>query len=354
MKVEIITIHRLNNFGSAFQAMALYQYIKEMGLDVEILDYHPSYYRGSTLRNYVGRLLYHRILKEREQKFDTFIETYTQLSSKRYTTITELRNSPPYADLYIAGGDQLWNFHHLCGNDDAYKLMFWQGNKISYGTSMGGKLFSDVQLHSLREKIYDFKYLSLRESHSVKQLRDLGLNAAWVVDPVMLLPAERYIRMMKLPAEKDRYVFVYLVAPSKLLDNAVAYFKNVCGYKVIVYSGLAHKCKCDTQKRALGPEEVIGYINNAEFILSSSFHATVFSIMFQKKFSVILPGEETNERIYDLLSWTNMQDTIIKTEKDIEKTLYKQQWYTAENEEVIRSRVDASKQYLDTAIRGCM
>lgn len=354
MKIEIVTIHRLNNFGSAFQAMALYEYIDKLGYDVELLDYDPSYYKGKKLKNYISRIVFYSTIKRRTQKFDQFIEKNTKLSRQRYHSYKEVKEAYPKANLYIAGGDQLWNYHHICGNDDVYKLCFYNGKKISYGTSMGGDQFSEAQLCDLKEKVSEFESIALREKQSLEIFEGLGLKATWVVDPVMLLPVERYEELLKNPNEKLPYVFVYLVAHSEFLEKAVEYLSKVCGLKVIVYSGLGHKCKCDEQKRELGPEEVIGYIKNAEFILSSSFHATVFSILFQKKFSVILPGETTNQRLYDLLSWTGLEDTVIQNMEQLERLYKKENWYTEELSEIIKHRIENSENYLKTAIESAL
>ena len=354
MKIEIVTIHRLNNFGSAFQAMALYEYIDKLGYDVELLDYDPPYYKGRELKNYISRIVFFSTIKRRTQKFDRFIEEHTKLSIKRYHSYKEINEAYPEADLYIAGGDQLWNYHHICGNDDVYKLWFYKGKKISYGTSMGGDRFSKEQLCDLKEKVAGFESIALREKQSLDIFKDLGLKATWVVDPVMLLPVKRYEELMKDPNEKSPYVFVYLVAHSEFLEKAVEYLSKICGLKVIVYSGLGHKCKCDEQKRELGPEEVIGYIKNAEFVLSSSFHATVFSILFKKKFSVILPGETTNQRLYDLLSWTGLEDTMIQNMEQLEELYKRENWYTEELSKTIKGRIQSSEDYLKTAIESAL
>ena len=350
MKIEIITIHRLNNFGSAFQAWALYEYISNMGYEVEILDYHPSYYKGKKIKNIVGRIIFRKDLKERERKFDQFIENNTKLSKKRYTRLSELEKNYPMADLYISGGDQLWNYYHICGNDDAYKLTFWKGRKISYGTSLGGEKLTREQLSDLCRKLTDYEHISLRESKSVKLLKQNGIQAQWVVDPVMLLPKERYEKLLIKPQEKERYVFVYLTAPSSLLDESVEYLSHKEKLKVIVYAGFGHKCKCDIQERNLGPEEVLGYIRYADFVLSASFHATLFSIMFKKKFGVILPGEETNERILDLLSWTGLKAGLVKNKGAVEHICNQDNFYHDSLDDVIDRRIEESKQYLESSI----
>lgn len=350
MKIEILTIHRLNNFGSAFQAMALYQYIESLGYDAELLDYNPKYLKGVSIKNYIGRVLFLKDYLERKNKFNRFIERRTKLSKKRYSTYDEVKNGYPKADLYVAGGDQLWNYHHVCGTDDTYKLTFFEGNKISYGTSLGGSQFSEADWQDLLVKIRGFSSISLRESLSVRQLKDLGIDATWVVDPALLLPPSVYEEMLIPPKESEEYIFVYLVSKSKLLSEIVEYVSKKLNLKVIVYSGFNKKCQCDEQKRNLGPEEVIGYIKNAKMVLSSSFHATIFSIMFRKKFAVILPGENTNERIFDLLSWTNLKDGIVRNLEDFKRVCGCDSFYRQDIDQILEQRIESSKDYLKNAI----
>ena len=99
---------------------------------------------------------------------------------------------------------------------------------------------------------------------------------------------------------------------------------------------------------------MIGYIKNAEFVLSSSFHATVFSILFKKKFSVILPGETTNQRLYDLLSWTGLEDTMIQNMEQLEELYKRENWYTEELSKTIKGRIQSSEDYLKTAIESAL
>ena len=98
---------------------------------------------------------------------------------------------------------------------------------------------------------------------------------------------------------------VYLVTPSPLLEKTINYLKEKYNLKVILCGGFSKKCTCDEFLKDLGPDEILSYIKNAEIVLSSSFHATSFSIIFEKQFFTILPDEHTNERIEDLLNIKN-------------------------------------------------
>lgn len=321
MKIRIITIHGIPNFGSVFQSYALCKYLCDIGYqDTKVIDYHPAYFEPRTLRSKIGKILNHKRYAVRAQKFREFNKYNIPMTEERFSNLAQLCQAEWDADLYIAGGDQLWNVYHDCGNDDAYKLTFVTGHKISYATSMGQSGFSDQQLFDLAEKIQDFSAVSVRESHSVQLLKDMGVSAVQCVDPVFLLDAMEYEKFMK-PINQPKYLVVYLVTPSELLENCISYLSKKHNLKVILCSGFSKKCSCDEFIKDLGPDEILSYIKNADIVLSSSFHATAFAMIFNKQFFTILPNQHTNERIIDILTIRGLEERIITEQSDLNQVL---------------------------------
>lgn len=322
MNIAILTIHNIHNFGSVFQAYALQKYLLNLGYNVQILDYNPIYFRQKKLKTRIGNLLYLKEYTSRKKKYKIFIKNNMKLSMKKFLSLKDLKTIKSEYDIFIAGGDQLWNSYHDSGRDEAFKLTFTDRFKISYATSMGRKNFSKEELEKLKEQINTFENISVRESSSVGLLQSVGLKkVVQVVDPVLLLDKQDYNKFINPIEIKDKYVFVYLVNKCDLLDKCVKYIAEKMNLKVVLFSGMEKKCKCDYFLKDLGPDEVLSYIANAEFVLSASFHATVFSVLFNKKFATLLPGENTNERIEDFLNWTNLSDRIVKAVTDFEKII---------------------------------
>lgn len=349
MKIRIITIHSIPNFGSVFQAYALCRYLKNNGFeDTELIDYQPPYFKTRTLRAFAAKMLNFKSFCKRKRKFRTFVEKNIPLTKKVFRNLSQLNGFDFGADIYIAGGDQLWNVYHDCGKDGAYKLTFANGKKISYATSLGQTDFSDRQLTELAEKLKAFSAVSVRESSSVKMLESKGVNAVQCVDPVYLLPRSEYEKFVK-PVNQPKYMMVYLVTPSPLLERCIKYLSEKYGLKVILCSGFSKKCTCDEFLKDLGPDEILSYIKNAEIVLSSSFHATSFSIMFKKQFFTILPDEHTNERIVDILNIRGLSDRIITENTDIKTSLDKIIDYSALTDYDIQ--IKASGEYLERALR---
>ncbi len=348
VKIKIITIHGIPNFGSVFQTYALAEHLKRIGYtDTEVIDYNPPYYKKRGLKSFIGTLLNYKSYVVREKKFRRFAEKNIPLTKKSFSSFEELKNEKFNADVYIAGGDQLWNVYHDSGNDEAYRLKFTRGKKISYATSMGQKNFPENELKKLCRDIRDFTHVSVREESSVKLLESGGITAFHSVDPVYLLRKEDYEKFL-VPVNEEPYLLVYLVTPSPLLEKTIAFLKEKYNLKVILCSGFLKKCTCDKFLKDLGPEEILSYIKNAEIILSSSFHATSFSLIFKKDFYTILPGESTNERIEDLLSKRGLSERIVT-----DKTKFNEDFLKSIDYKSVKSYCELtenSKKYLEGAL----
>jgi hypothetical protein len=178
-------------------------------------------------------------------------------------------------------------------------------------------------------------------------LKDKGISAVHCVDPVFLLDAAEYEKFIK-PVNQPKYLLVYLVTPSELLERCIDYLSHKYNLKVILCSGFSKKCACDQFLKDLGPDEILSYIKNAEIVLSSSFHATAFSITFKRQFFTILPDQHTNERIVDILTIHGLENRIITEQSDIEQALDGIiDYYTITD---YSNRISESKEYLQRAL----
>lgn len=347
MKIRIITIHNIPNFGSVFQCYGLSKYLETIGhKDVKVIDYQPKYFeKFKSIKSFIGYLLNIKNYYRRKNKFRTFVKNNIPLT-KKFTSCEDLQKYNFNADVYIAGGDQLWNVFHDCGNDDAFKLTFADNKKISYATSMGQNNFPKKDLELLSSKISDFSSISVRESVSVQELKSVGINAIHCVDPVFLLGVNEYKKFIK-PVNQPKYILVYLVESSELLDKCIEHLARGKNLKVINCSGFSKKCYCDEIIKDLGPDEILSYIYNAEIVLSASFHATVFSIMFKKQFFTLLPNKHTNERILDLLNIYGLEEQII-TEFDKDKL---NSIINFDRVKDYSKKIEKSKKYLENALK---
>lgn len=352
MKCYIITIHHIHNFGSVFQAYALEHFLKMNGYETEIIDYRPGYYDlgRNKLKTAVGRVLNFIPYSKRKQKFEKFISEHEELSDKRFINISELEAYYQASQgVFISGGDQLWNNYHPCGNDDAYKLVFTHSSrKIAYGTSMGRDNFSDQELKQIASLTENFQKIMLREQSTVSMLQKYASTTVkHVIDPVGLLDVKEFEAVAIKPKINEPYAVMYLADSGDLLDHAIKLLSKKMGLKIVHICGFKKKCYCDYFIKDAGPEEILGYILYADFVLSASFHATMFSLIFQKQFATLLPGEQTNARINDLLEYVGLDNRIIHSKEELIQ-LEKEINYSYANQIVKEFREESRATLLNT------
>lgn len=325
MKIGIITLHKVPNYGSALQAYALQCYLKRStGADVELIDYrYPNKYHGNDINFFYKikrnlRRLYYFILRKNYKRnilFKSFYANYFNLSSNCYKSIEEINNTPPVYDIYVTGSDQVWNINTL----KADPVMFCdfapaKSLRISFGASFAIKSLPIDYYSKYRKLLAQYSYIGVREHSSLNILEELELpnniNILLTCDPTLLLNAAEYGKLANHSKIKisDDYILIYLLnyaynpEPAiSILTEKVADFLN---YKVILlgvpkfsYNG-KYKIILDA-----GPCEFLYLFKNAKFVVTSSFHGTMFSLINRVPFFSILPDSNNDDcRIKDILS----------------------------------------------------
>ena len=339
MKICTITCHRVYNYGASLQAYALQNYLEGKGHTVKIIDYRPWYLNmrynfwfiapisrmySVASRFWIIRFIY-CLLKRRDalknygrkRAFDNFTQQYLRLTDRSYNTLDSLKNMPPLADLYIAGSDQIWNLNCTNGVCGPYFLDFVSGKrKIAYAPSMGDYLLLDNDREKMRKALEEFYAISVREASMIQMLEQLNLpiSIQTVVDPTLLLKKEDYIQGLKLEkmVSAGKYIFVYILGGTKAYGNIVNEAK-----KIAKQNGLQIKYVFDNNNAMIknigfdcsgcNPREFVSMIYNAEYVLTNSFHATVFSIIFKKNFTSYARGKSSG-RITELLSSLGLEE----------------------------------------------
>lgn len=309
-KIYTITLHHIINPGSVLQTYALYEYLILNGYETEVIDYRPSIYYQSIKDCVITNLL--KILEFKSQlsqrrKYRLFINKNISLTSRM--TIESIGNLDNEDSIFIAGSDQIWNLKYPCGNDLNYFLGFVKnGKKLSYAASLGDSACDEDDICIIANRVKDFYWTSIREREALDELKNNGISdLSCVCDPVFLLQKEKYKKLM-IPIKQSNYVYVYLVQPSVALDCLIKYYKSEG--KLIIQVGNRKKCDCDILLKDLSPDEFISYIFYADVVVSSSFHATAFSLIFEREFYTILPKKNQN-RISDILGVVSLEKRAI-------------------------------------------
>lgn len=329
MIIKTITCHNVYNLGASLQAYALAAYLQGQGHEVQIIDYQPLYLRHYRLTGVpnprfdkpflreayqIAKLpgrLYDRLTSKRKKAFDRFTAGYLPVTQTTYSDIAALRANPPEADLYIAGSDQIWNPLFRNGKDPAFFLDFVPEGKrrISYAASFAVETLEKQDANRMKPWLEKFHAVSVRESSGVALLADMGIKGVQVVDPVFLLPKEDWEKLAIQPAIQD-YILVYDFDKNPKVKEIAQAISRQTGKKIV---SLFPVDWADAVWADAGPCDFLGAVQNAGIVLSNSFHATAFSLIFQKDFYVVTRTEGINARMKDLVGDLGLADRLICT-----------------------------------------
>lgn len=331
MKIKTITCHDVYNVGASLQAYALITYLRSLGHDAEIIDYKPDYLSHHFpiwgLNNHVfdkpviremyniaklpGRLKakYGR----RKREFDSFTKKYLPITDICYHSNEELKQKPPEADVYFAGSDQIWNTFFQNGRDPAFYLDFAPADSIraSYSASFATEEVPKVWRSRIADWIKQLDFVSVRESSGVELAKKLGAaDAVQVLDPVFLLTAKEWTAIESGISKTKPYVLLYDFDRNTEMVKIARRIADQNGWKL--YSILPCD-QCDRCFRQEGPESFVWLVHHAQFVVSNSFHATAFSLIFQKQFIVFNRYEGINSRMRDLVRLVGIPDALLQS-----------------------------------------
>lgn len=336
--IGIVTIHRIANYGSLLQVFALQTKLQEMGYSVVVIDYVPERLRlfnlakKTNLKQPIKTLAVCAkfIIHLRSSiRISRFIKQNIAISPRRYHSNNDLKMYPPNADIFLTGSDQVWNSTHNACIDKAYFLDFVPKNKmrISYAASFGREDVESSEIEIIKTYLSKFHKISVREKSAVKILNDANFqDISQHLDPVFLITKKQwqnYLHKSEHKNNQKKYVVIYEVnneniAP--LMENArkIASIKNV----EIHFIKTTQKSKlideCDKIYKNLSPFEFIDVINNAEYVISGSFHGAAFSIILNKTFFIVYP-RHFSTRLKNILEIFNLTNRVISEDSDLEQ-----------------------------------
>lgn len=333
MQIRTITCHDVYNHGASLQAYALQTYLESLGHDVRIIDYKPDYlsnhYKLGAVSNpaydkpfvkqaYLLAKLPGRLMAlKRKRAFDRFTKQYLKLTD-RYHSNEELKKNPPKADVYIAGSDQIWNTLLPNGKDPAFYLDFApQGKKrITYAASFATTDIVDGYKAFVMNMLHNLDRISLRERVSLLLLTSLGRNdGVAVCDPVFLLSREQWDSLLPSRQTNEKYLLVYDAESSSILKDVAT--SIAAAKKLKIYSVSAYRQEyCDKNYWASSPLQFVQLIRDADFVVSNSFHASAFSVIFERDFCITNRSEKINERMKSLLDDLGLTERLVSRFSD--------------------------------------
>ena len=314
MKAGIITFHRAVNYGAVLQTYALQRAVEKLGHEAEVIDYRCKevdmaaspllgFRSGESFKSASKKLIF-RLRKN--IAFNSFIRQYINLSSK-VVTGSDLKNISGRYDVFFTGSDQVWNYG-CSGSDEAFFLDFVKDGrkKNAYAASFGTETKFEGDPFDYRTLLADFNSISVREKSGVDIVKsESGRDAQVTLDPTLLLSKEEWKPAVGKRPLKEKYIFVYYIRESKDLLDYARKLSEKTGYKIInAKNSKEFFLKCS-------PSDFLAWIYYADYFVTNSFHGTVFSLLFNKKFAIELDnGKTVNNRSKELLELVGVDRTL--------------------------------------------
>lgn len=353
-KVGLITFHNSYNCGSMLQTYALHTILNNYGVDNEIIDFsnegqknvYSVFARGISIKN----LIKNSIIAFKRKKIKINYDSYEQfknenfkLSPKTYNKCEEL--SDDRYDIVVTGSDQVWNITIEDG-DDAYFLP-WVKNakKVAYAPSFGAKniLENSNDPDKYKKFLLSFEAISTREDNGKKWIKDLtNIDAEVLLDPTLLLNSEDYNVIIDKSIETpQKYIFYYSPGYNRRINKLVSKISKKYNLPVIAFNSKNYYVKGMAFSSFKlpdieNPAVYLNLIKNATLVITTSFHGTIFSSIFNRNFWTIKNGGMfgTDDRVLTLVKNLNLEDRLISMEFDEEFDYLKNKNYEEYNKQL--------------------
>lgn len=369
-KIGIITYHSAYNFGSVLQAYATQKVVESMGFSTDILNYRMKsqyqYYSmlhtRQGIKSFLKDMLHFPQIPQymlRKKRFGKFI---------REMNLTEEFREPEDAKLYaerydtfISGSDQIWNKHsnELISVDwkymDPYLLTFTERKKVSYASSVVN--MTKEELQHISDKIQKFDAVSFREKQSCEILHETaGIESEAVLDPTLLLGKDSWEAVSGELPEKLRgrkFVLYYAlegVKKTKAVMSKLRRFTEERGCELVMITPLSYAAggKRVHSMIEAGPKEFLALVQNAELVLTNSYHGTLFALNLGTDFYTLREPASKDNRVISILSLLGLNNRIITSLDEVPSGFQKIDFAVAwEKKNVYREK---SIKYLQKAI----
>ncbi|MEK0226390.1 polysaccharide pyruvyl transferase family protein [Bifidobacterium mongoliense] len=369
MKIGIVTFHCAYNYGSVLQTWALKSYLEQHGHEVYVIDYRSRNFnqyrllRFHNVKNLISDIAFLPRNIQRKSNFSDFQSKYLNLTDQRYegkSAEADLRRDSSTFDAIICGSDQIWNLDATYGIVGPFFLSFADSGvrKIAYAPSIGhehfqNNRFNDDAKQRLSELLNEFHAISVREASTAplfQRLTDVPISIT--VDPTLLLDVDQYksIEAKTLPArlERGKYIFAYTLWQNESLRQFVdrlaveRHLTVVCCSKIPLHFR-AHSMNL----YGMSPTLFLSLIDHAEYVVSNSFHATVFSLIFHKPF-ITFSQRKSVSRMRDLLKELELTNHLVNDDYTGDKLPSGADYHRVDR--MLKQLRMESEQFLDSAL----
>lgn len=372
MKVGIMSMQRIANYGSFLQAYALKNMIEEFGCEVEFVDYHigKPLIAGENRKNgYVGKIKksleifkYHAPVLHKI----SFI-LYKSFFSLKYMPLLEITNDKnynPILDCLVIGSDEVFNCVQKNSNVGYSLELFGKDNNakklITYAASFGNttieKLIEYNKIYEIKDLLKKFDEISVRDGNSGEIVeRLIGKKPLYHLDPVLVYG---YVDICdKIPEinVKEKYIIVYAYA-GRISDSESDWIIKYAHRKKMKIYAIGGIQKCADRFINCSPFEVLAYFKNAEEVITDTFHGSIFSIITHRQFATVIrrsveDSYGNEEKISFLLEKLGLETRASFTIENIDRILAQTIDYNNVEKILDYQRIYA-KDYLKSQLKG--
>ncbi len=332
MKIGILTLPIGHNYGGIIQAWALQQVLKRMGHQSFLIELNDIPSKCICLK-YPWRAIEKHIfgknrpirreLIELQQKVilsqTIYYKNFEFINSQicRYATRSLNNISKKEFDTIIIGSDQIWRpvyaRHHYKIADTFGKFAIKKGVKtLAYAASFGIDTldeFAEKEKNTIKRYITKLSGISVREKSGLKLCRQLGAEAQHVLDPTLLLEKEDYLKLIPKSTPVNSGIMTYILDSDEKKDSIANEFSKQT--RMPIFSTISD---IPNEK---GITDWLAGFRDAELVITDSFHACVFSIIFRKAFAVIPNNNRGSARIESLLKTMGLENNLVSSISDV-------------------------------------
>lgn len=323
MEIGIITFHRAHNYGAVLQCYALQEVLKGLGYDVCVIDYyqpatenaykvmswHALWYYKIHPRDLFRYLRKWPMRIERDKKFAEFRNKFFCLSPACFSN-----QDVPSMDCYVIGSDQLWNTRITNGYDSVFLGDFKRpanSRMVTYAVSGNMATLNAFTDEQLNKYTHLFDTLSLREKNMAESITQrTGLTTRVDLDPTLLTDRKLWEHMTTDEFKDKRYVLMYQIrrpiGDVNLLNRKAKQLAKQMNCKVIDL----------TDMTTYSPSQFVSLFKYAQCVITSSFHATVFALIFERPLYSVLLHDGHDGRYENLLHQLGAEKLLVETNFD--------------------------------------
>lgn len=304
-KIAIITLYDNLNFGNRLQCYAVKTFFQHNGYESVAIPYinrNPKYAGFIGLCKSMAHIILTPTKYERERKKNLRLEA--DKNQIRRQTINDftiqyipqahmlnyIKIEPDFKlkyDYFVTGSDQVWHGWENGENELNFFLLKFadRSQRLTIAPSFGFDEFPKKYLKTYKKGLEGFEYISVREERGAELIKKLtGKEATVLLDPTMLIDTSEWLKILRRPSQfvDDKYIFAYVLGGFKgeVRENTCKLAEEL-GLKVIDIMDIDSDYYIHTR-----PDEFLYWIHNAKLVVTDSFHASVFSILFNKPFVV--------------------------------------------------------------------